>query len=116
MQQHQVYVQQCGQFGGRLGRQFSLQGLQLAGNTVTCVAQPKDFVLDPVGGDEVVLDVDAAGRHEHRATDRHTTRDRQAEDLDSHAANVAHPHDGGMTVRTSAVLPGPTRLRRTCPG
>jgi hypothetical protein len=76
VQQHQVHVEQRGEFGRRLGRQVSLQRLQLRRDGVARVAQAVDFGFDAFVVDEVVGHVDAARRHQHGAPDRHAVRHR----------------------------------------
>ena len=70
VQQHQMHVEQCREFGGRLRRQIALQRAELVGDRVARDAQPRNFGFDAVFVDEVVRHVDAARRDEHSTPDR----------------------------------------------
>ena len=81
---------------------------QLRGHGVARMAQAIDFILDLVGGDEVVRHVDPAGRHQHGAPDGHAARHRHAEDLDAHASTVAQHCAAARAIQRLI------DLRRTC--
>ena len=57
--------------------------------------------------DEVVRDVDAAGRDQHRAPDRDAARDRQAEDLEAHGPIAS---SGTLTPRWRRGIAGHARM------
>ena len=69
--------------------EFVFQRVQLGGHAIARIAQAANLVVDAISGDEVVLNVDAAGCHQHCAAYGHAPRHRQAEDLDAHGTNVA---------------------------
>ncbi|EKD98424.1 MAG: hypothetical protein ACD_23C00442G0001, partial [uncultured bacterium] len=65
LQQHQVHIQQRGQFGRRVGRHLGLQALQFIGHRVAPLAHPLDFSSHLLGLDEIVRHIHAAGGHQH---------------------------------------------------
>jgi hypothetical protein len=86
VQQHEVHVQQSGQFVRRVFGEFVLQRRQLQGDGIARAQQTVHLALDLVRRDEVVRHVDAAGCDQHGTADGHASRDRNAEDLKTHDA------------------------------
>ena len=63
--------------------------MQFPGHGVSSRSKSLHLGLDLLCFDEVVRDIDAAGRNQHGAPDRHTSGDGKAEDLKAHETIVA---------------------------
>ena len=90
LQQHEVHVQQRGQFGVRVGRaqvgQALLHAADLLDHHLARGAQAFDLGLDLVGLDEVVRNVEPAGRHDDGPPDGNAPGNRQTVDREGHLA------------------------------
>ena len=87
LQQHLVHVQDGGQFGWRVGGEVAFEDVKFVRHGVPRSQQACDLLVDVRRVDKNVRHVDATGSHQYRATNGHTSRYRQAENLDAHEPN-----------------------------
>ena len=107
LQQHQMHVQQGGQFMRCIRRHFALQALQFVHHGIAAMAHAVDLALDLVRLDEVVGHFHAARAHQHSTSDRNATRHGQARNGKRHCPLLSARTEG-------AAGPMLIRLRRTC--
>ncbi|MNT02733.1 hypothetical protein D3C72_1372400 [compost metagenome] len=88
LQQHQVHVEQRGEFVRRVGRHVGLQALQLLDHRIAPVAHPLNFALDLLRLHKIVRHIHAAGGHQHRAADGDAASNCKTVDGESHGGVI----------------------------
>ena len=103
LQQHEVDVQQCGQFGRGVGGQLVGQALQLVRHRIARALGAGEFIGDLLGLDEVVAHLGAAARNHDGTPNGDAARNRQTMQGEGHAVYWPSPNLSWISA-TSAVM------------
>ena len=85
LQQHQVHVEQRGDFMRRVLGQVVLQTHDFFHDRIARQPDARNLVIGGGRVDEVMADIGPARRHQHRTANRHAARHRQAVDGERHS-------------------------------